>query len=68
MEENQTFSDPADYISSVEKFPERVDLNKSLESLEYYHKTLFEVGGFIYFNYILTVWSHWNTTIKHCLK
>ena len=48
MDENQTFSDPADYIKSVEKFPERVDLNKSLDSVEYYHKTLFEVGGFIF--------------------
>ena len=63
MEENQTFSDPADYISSVEKFPERVDLNKSLESVEYYHKTLFEVGGFI-FNILLFAVSK-KLTIKY---
>ena len=48
MEENQTFSDPADYISTVDKFPEKIDVEKSLESVAYYRKTLFEVGGFIF--------------------
>ena len=47
MAENKGFSDPSEYISIIEKFPEKIDYAKSLQSVEYYHKTLFEVGGFV---------------------
>ena len=47
MAENKAFSDPSEYISTIEKFPEKIDYTKSLQSVEYYRKTLFEVGGFV---------------------
>ena len=61
MGENNTFSDPADYISVIDKFPERIDYAKSLESVKYYRKTLFEVCGFV-----LSIFWLVSGNIQHC--
>ena len=48
MEEQNSFSDADDYIRQVDKFPEKIDFSQSLNCVEYYRKTLFEVCGFIF--------------------
>ena len=48
MAEYDSFSDADDYIREVDKFPEKIDFARSLQCVEYYHKTLFEVTWFYF--------------------
>ena len=61
MAEDNSFSDADDYIREVDKFPEKIDFARSLQCVEFYHKTLFEVRGFILCAYIVDVY------IQQCL-
>ena len=56
MAEDNSFLDADDYIRDVDKFPEKIDYARSLQSVEFYRKTLFEVRGFILCAYIVDVY------------